>query len=152
MVAGRGAVEPGAHQGRDMGTEGVCAWLMTTSARTANAIPDHRIREPIRRWRDIVSAIREHFRDTENMMLKPTKKLAWCALVILLHALTPQSGLVARTQEFEDSALRGTSERGANWIIEMPEDWNGTVLVWSHGWSPACGKPRAPLPERERAF
>lgn len=80
------------------------------------------------------------------MTLKPMKRLVRCALVILLHAVVLQPGLLAGKQVFRDSPIRGTSEHGANWVIEMPAEWNGTVLVWSHGWSPVVGEAQSAAP------
>jgi alpha-beta hydrolase superfamily lysophospholipase len=45
----------------------------------------------------------------------------------------------------------GVSASGSRWIIEMPAHWNGTLLLWSHGWWPALREPESAAPgTRER--
>jgi pimeloyl-ACP methyl ester carboxylesterase len=35
----------------------------------------------------------------------------------------------------------GTLASGARWIAEVPPSWNGTLLLWSRGYSPKLGPP-----------
>lgn len=35
----------------------------------------------------------------------------------------------------------GMTESGALWAAEVPENWNGTLLLWSRGYSPRKGEP-----------
>lgn len=32
--------------------------------------------------------------------------------------------------------LEGHTDSGAAYIIDMPRQWNGTLLLWSHGYAP----------------
>jgi pimeloyl-ACP methyl ester carboxylesterase len=41
------------------------------------------------------------------------------------------------------SAPAETLPGGATWTAEMPADWNGTLLLWSRGYSPNVGSPEA---------
>ncbi|RYY44511.1 MAG: alpha/beta hydrolase, partial [Sphingomonadales bacterium] len=40
-------------------------------------------------------------------------------------------------------ALSGTLPSGAKWVAEVPANWNGTLLLWSRGYSPNVGSPEA---------
>ena len=40
-------------------------------------------------------------------------------------------------------ALSGTLPSGAKWSAEVPAKWNGTLLLWSRGYSPDVGSPEA---------
>ena len=40
----------------------------------------------------------------------------------------------------------GTTEAGALWAAEVPENWNGTLLLWSRGYSPRKGEPELAPP------
>lgn len=37
--------------------------------------------------------------------------------------------------------VEGRLDNGANWAVDMPAKWNGTVLLFSHGFSSAPGNP-----------
>jgi pimeloyl-ACP methyl ester carboxylesterase len=37
----------------------------------------------------------------------------------------------------------GTLPGGARWTAEIPGSWNGTLLLWSRGYSPSVGSPEA---------
>ena len=39
--------------------------------------------------------------------------------------------------------LSGTLPGGAKWVAEVPANWNGTLLLWSRGYSPNVGAPEA---------
>lgn len=55
----------------------------------------------------------------------------------------------------EPSAQRviGAHANGAGWIIEMPADWNGTLLLYSHGYSPVLSTaPPESAPREARAW
>jgi pimeloyl-ACP methyl ester carboxylesterase len=40
-------------------------------------------------------------------------------------------------------SLSGTLPSGAKWVAEVPANWNGTLLLWSRGYSPNVGSPEA---------
>ena len=40
-------------------------------------------------------------------------------------------------------ALSGTLASGAKWSAEVPANWNGTLLLWSRGYSPNVGSPES---------
>ncbi len=73
--------------------------------------------------------------------------LAALALPVLLGLqVTSASG-----QPPDIVRLTGRSATGSSWIIERPASWNGTVLLWSHGWSPELRPPEsAPRGTREK--
>lgn len=63
---------------------------------------------------------------------KTLAALAAAALVAAL-ALTPaSSGAQATTSQH----LTGTTSDGSQWIADVPSPWNGTVLLYSHGFGP----------------
>lgn len=58
------------------------------------------------------------------------------------------AGTVAAAADGEAAAsmVEGTTHQANNWRIEMPEDWNGTLLLFSHGFvhgpdNPARNRP-----------
>jgi pimeloyl-ACP methyl ester carboxylesterase len=55
----------------------------------------------------------------------------WIAMVSL--ALTPASAQISPVQ----NPLPG----GAQWLADVPQKWNGTLLLWSRGYSSNVGKP-----------
>jgi hypothetical protein len=62
---------------------------------------------------------------------KTLAALAAASLVAAL-ALTPAtSGAQATSQ-----SLSGTTSDGSQWIADVPSPWNGTVLLYSHGFGP----------------
>ncbi|RYY36121.1 MAG: alpha/beta hydrolase, partial [Sphingomonadales bacterium] len=40
-------------------------------------------------------------------------------------------------------SLSGILPGGAKWVAEVPANWNGTLLLWSRGYSPNVGSPEA---------
>lgn len=70
-----------------------------------------------------------------KLMNRSLAILATIVLIVLrLGPVNAQSPLNVATE-------RGTSASGSRWIIDKPGDWNGTLLLWSHGW---WGELRAP--------
>jgi pimeloyl-ACP methyl ester carboxylesterase len=53
----------------------------------------------------------------------------WAVLGAVMAVSAPVAG--------QEAALPG----GAQWVAEMPAQWNGTLLLWSLGYSPNVGKP-----------
>ncbi len=46
--------------------------------------------------------------------------------------------------------ITGTTSSGAAWVADVPSHWNGTVLLWSRGYSPAIPPPsNAPATVRD---
>ena len=48
-------------------------------------------------------------------------------------ALTPAS---SGAQTTTSQHLTGTTSDGSQWIADVPSPWNGTVLLYSHGFGP----------------
>jgi hypothetical protein len=63
---------------------------------------------------------------------KTLAALAAAALVAAL-ALTPAS---SGAQTTTSQHLTGTTSDGSQWIADVPSPWNGTVLLYSHGFGP----------------
>lgn len=59
-----------------------------------------------------------------------TRSLAALATAVVL-TLTGSSTTTAATPETQ--RLSGTLPDGATWIADVPENWNGTLIVFSHG-------------------
>jgi hypothetical protein len=53
------------------------------------------------------------------------------ALVALLFAAAPAA------QAAEPTHVEGSLPSGATYLMDVPADWNGTVLLFSHGYRPA---------------
>ncbi|MFD0331776.1 hypothetical protein ACFQZC_35510 [Streptacidiphilus monticola] len=45
----------------------------------------------------------------------------------------------------------GTLADGATWIADTPADWNGTLLLFSHGFGPTSAADAPPPPRRARS-
>jgi pimeloyl-ACP methyl ester carboxylesterase len=64
-------------------------------------------------------------------------------LMALLAAAMPAQATAetVSTPAFTAGALNGTLASGARWVAEVPVNWNGTLLLWSRGYSPRLGDP-----------
>jgi pimeloyl-ACP methyl ester carboxylesterase len=60
------------------------------------------------------------------------------ALPIALTALVSPP---LAAQQTVQAPLSGTLPSGAKWVAEVPANWNGTLLLWSRGYSPNVGAP-----------
>ncbi|MFO1503339.1 MAG: prolyl oligopeptidase family serine peptidase [Steroidobacteraceae bacterium] len=56
-----------------------------------------------------------------------------CAFALSLAALAPREALPADVQRIVATHPGST----AQWIIEKPSNWNGTVLLYAHGYAPS---------------
>lgn len=71
------------------------------------------------------------------------RRLALTTAMVALVA--PQMTAVAQV-----GAPLETLPSGAKWAAEVPANWNGTLLLWSRGYSPNVGSPdAAPKPHRQ---
>lgn len=67
------------------------------------------------------------------------------ALLILLTTLLLTPTAVAQTAT--TTRYDGTLPNGATWIADVPADWNGTVLLYSHGYNPFPDNPPQNAPD-----
>ncbi len=68
------------------------------------------------------------------------------AAVLAIAGTAPAAGVAPRTYE-------GVLSGGAKWRADVPADWNGRVLLWSHGYSPRIDPPdTAPREYRDALF
>ncbi|MEG3087061.1 alpha/beta hydrolase [Sphingomonas sp. PB4P5] len=71
------------------------------------------------------------------------------ALAVALGTVSAPSLSLAQQQESGQGAGANVLPGGARWAAEMPAKWNGTLLLYSRGYSPALGTPEvAPKPIR----
>jgi hypothetical protein len=56
----------------------------------------------------------------------------------LIAVLAP---LPAGAQAAEATRYDGVLANGATWIADVPADWNGTILLYSHGYNPSPNNP-----------
>jgi hypothetical protein len=68
-----------------------------------------------------------------------TRRASILLLVALLGALV---GLAPTARADDPTLLTGTLADGASWQARVPADWNGTLLLYSHGYRP----PGSPNP------
>lgn len=61
-----------------------------------------------------------------------------CATLAATFTTPPAAALAAPPAASEES-VRGTLPSGARYLLREPERWNGTVLVWSPGFSGSAG-------------
>ena len=53
-------------------------------------------------------------------------------------------GLTASSASAASGEYAGTLADGTAWRAVVPDDWNGTLLLYSHGYQPSFAGPRAP--------
>jgi pimeloyl-ACP methyl ester carboxylesterase len=58
-------------------------------------------------------------------------------VALLTVTLCAATALPAQAQAATDSHLEGQLPSGATYLMDIPADWNGTVLLYSHGYRPA---------------
>src|SRR6266700_1162679 len=56
------------------------------------------------------------------------------AVVALILALAAASALPVTASASTPTVKTGTLADGATWLIEVPTPWNGTLLLYSHGY------------------
>jgi pimeloyl-ACP methyl ester carboxylesterase len=60
------------------------------------------------------------------------------ALALLTATLCAATALPAQADAPTDTHLEGRLPSGATYLMDVPADWNGTVLLYSHGYRPAA--------------
>lgn len=69
---------------------------------------------------------------------------------VAIAALLGSAAASPAGQEAPSQSLSGALPGGARWAAQVPARWNGTLLLWSRGYSPKAGDPElAPPPVRE---
>ncbi|MFJ3669807.1 alpha/beta hydrolase family protein [Streptomyces sp. NPDC090106] len=58
-------------------------------------------------------------------------------IALLTLSACTATALPATAVAATDTHLEGRLPSGAGYLIDMPDDWNGTVLLYSHGYRPA---------------
>ncbi len=72
---------------------------------------------------------------------RPLSRIALAVLATLTSvALTTVPSSAAPSEAAVAGHLTGTLSDGATWIADVPEDWNGTLLVFSHGFGPLVAR------------
>ncbi|MDR7304010.1 hypothetical protein [Haloactinomyces albus] len=66
----------------------------------------------------------------------PTTRRLRVALVLALAAITLTGFTPAALADPPVRRLSGTLPSGASWIAEAPQDWNGVLVLFSHGYNP----------------
>ncbi|MEU6373114.1 alpha/beta fold hydrolase [Streptomyces sp. NPDC046909] len=59
------------------------------------------------------------------------------ALAVLTATLCAATAVPAQAAAATDTHLEGQLPSGAKYLMDVPADWNGTVLLYSHGYRPA---------------
>ncbi|WP_105971641.1 alpha/beta hydrolase [Streptomyces geranii] len=72
-------------------------------------------------------------------------RIALVALAALTSATlttlpAPAAAVDTATHTSVSGRLTGTLADGATWIADVPEDWNGTLLLFSHGFGPLVAR------------
>jgi alpha-beta hydrolase superfamily lysophospholipase len=69
-------------------------------------------------------------------------------VALLMSAAAPtasSASTTAGTSETTAGTYEGSLANGTTWVAEVPDDWNGTVLLYSHGYLPSfIGAPNLP--------
>ncbi|WP_330277213.1 alpha/beta hydrolase [Lentzea sp. NBC_00516] len=71
-------------------------------------------------------------------MMKAVRRLFTAAVVASLAVLglVPTAALAAPATRYD-----GVLPNGATWIADVPANWNGTLLLYSHGYNPTPNNP-----------
>ncbi|WP_328408917.1 S9 family peptidase [Streptomyces violaceus] len=64
-------------------------------------------------------------------------------LALLTTCLSVATALPAQAADATDAHLEGELSSGAVYVMDVPASWNGTVLLYSHGYAPAGSPKRA---------
>lgn len=65
-----------------------------------------------------------------------------CALSLgLAFAPARADGPAAAARDAKPAGASGVTPAGAKWQAQVPDNWNGTLLVWGRGYSPRGGEP-----------
>jgi hypothetical protein len=65
----------------------------------------------------------------------------WASLATLVLLLVCTSSASVSAESTPSRDLSGELPDGALWRIEVPADWNGTLLIYSHGYAPKVQAP-----------
>ncbi|MFJ8817555.1 hypothetical protein [Amycolatopsis thermoflava] len=74
-----------------------------------------------------------------------TRRLGVLLLALALAVVLPAAPASAATR------LTGTLPNGATWIADVPARWNGTLVLFSHGFRPGPENPPADAPDAATA-
>ena len=72
------------------------------------------------------------------------------ALPLAVAALTAGLPAVAHAQP-APTRYAGTLPNGATWIADVPDHWNRTILLYSHGYTPGPDNPPRNSPNQPTA-
>src|SRR4051812_45926164 len=75
------------------------------------------------------------------------------AMALLLGVALLLLGLPAQAaaEPAPPTRYAGTLPDGATWIADVPADWNGTILLYSHGYIPGPANPPRDSPNQPTA-
>jgi pimeloyl-ACP methyl ester carboxylesterase len=76
-----------------------------------------------------------------RLFAPPASWVMWLVLSVGTAASSAALASPSTQQSFE-----GTLASGARWRAEVPDHWNGTLLLFSHGYSPALRAPELAPP------
>jgi len=68
-------------------------------------------------------------------------------LVVVITSLTVVGLAPAAAQAAPATRYDGVLPDGATWIADVPADWNGTLLLYSHGYNPTPPNPPVDSPD-----
>jgi len=87
--------------------------------------------------------------------VKPAKAIMTAGLVTAVAALAVPAAMPASAASpslmTESSHVTGTLPDGASWVADVPARWNGTLLLYSHGFGPLTAAD-APDPDTSAAL
>lgn len=74
--------------------------------------------------------------------IRPRLRIALAALTTLASAVLTAlpAPVAAHADSSVDGHLTGALADGATWIADVPERWNGTLLLFSHGFGPTVAR------------
>jgi len=78
------------------------------------------------------------------------RQLTNLALICAIAAVPANSASAPHPRQAPEQTAGGTLADGAKWTATVPPNWNGTLLLWSHGYAPAL-PPAEDAPKAHRA-
>lgn len=75
------------------------------------------------------------------------KRVLTCLVAVVLTT----AAAAPHAQGSAAASYAGTLPNGATWVARVPSDWNGTVVLFSHGFRPGPDNPAVDAPDRATA-
>lgn len=79
------------------------------------------------------------------------KRVLACLVAVVLATTAAAPSATASAPVFAPASYSGTLPDGATWVARVPSGWNGTVVLFSHGFRPGPDNPAVDAPDQATA-